>query len=226
MCRRLLRELLGEGALKAEQSTRVNEWLCSVEEERSALTTASGPDSGIENSSTEDSDALRRGRPSVRNQVSPSQIGVRTSQETLLARGFKVFVCFKRVTQNQEAADNSWSHEHEGHKDGETEKTVVQLQAQVQRLERENTDFLAALEDAMEQYKQQVRFQRLLGAHEAKGSWLIISRRHPVSASNLKKKNEQLNDFEKRACFKNKIRKTLACKCHFLKNTTLPSVSE
>lgn len=66
---RLLRELLGEGALKAEQSTRVNEWLCSVEEERSALTTASGPDSGIENSSTEDSEALRRGRPSVRNQV-------------------------------------------------------------------------------------------------------------------------------------------------------------
>lgn len=68
---RLLRELLGEGALTAEQSLRVNEWLCSVEEERSALTTASGPDSGIENSSTEDSDALRRGRPSVRNQVSP-----------------------------------------------------------------------------------------------------------------------------------------------------------
>ncbi|XP_075879241.1 kinesin-like protein kif7 isoform X2 [Nelusetta ayraudi] len=121
---RLLRELLGEGALKAEQSTRVNEWLCSVEEERSALTTASGPDSGIENSSTEDSDALRRGRPSGRN-------------------------------QNQEAADNSWSHEHENQKDGETEKTVVQLQAQIQRLERENTDFLAALEDAMEQYKQQ-----------------------------------------------------------------------
>lgn len=68
---RLLRELLGEGALTAEQSLRVNEWLCSVEEERSTLTTASGPDSGIENSSTEDSDALRRGRPSARNQVSP-----------------------------------------------------------------------------------------------------------------------------------------------------------
>lgn len=33
---------------------------------------------------------------------------------------------------------------------------MVQLQVQVQRLERENTDFLAALEDAMEQYKQQV----------------------------------------------------------------------
>lgn len=33
---------------------------------------------------------------------------------------------------------------------------MVQLQVQIQRLERENTDFLAALEDAMEQYKQQV----------------------------------------------------------------------
>uniref|UniRef100_A0A3B4V9E4 Kinesin family member 7 n=1 Tax=Seriola dumerili TaxID=41447 RepID=A0A3B4V9E4_SERDU len=95
---RLLRELQSEGALTAEQSLRVKEWLCSVEEERSGLTTASGPDSGIENSSTEDSVALRRGRPT---------------------------------------------------------DSVVQLQAQVQRLERENTDFLAALEDAMEQYKQQ-----------------------------------------------------------------------
>lgn len=78
----------------------------------------------------------------------------------LLARGFKVYSskCFQHITQNQEAADNSWSQEHESQKDGETEKTIVQLQAQIQRLERENTDFLAALEDAMEQYKQQVRF--------------------------------------------------------------------
>uniref|UniRef100_A0A671UUV3 Kinesin family member 7 n=1 Tax=Sparus aurata TaxID=8175 RepID=A0A671UUV3_SPAAU len=66
---RLLRELQSEGALTAEQSLRAKEWLCSVEEERSGLTTASGPDSGIENSSTEDNVALRRGRPSVRNQV-------------------------------------------------------------------------------------------------------------------------------------------------------------
>uniref|UniRef100_A0A4W6BYZ8 Kinesin family member 7 n=1 Tax=Lates calcarifer TaxID=8187 RepID=A0A4W6BYZ8_LATCA len=95
---RLLRELQSEGALTAEQSLRVKEWLCSVEEERSGLTTASGPDSGIENSSTEDSVALRRGRPT---------------------------------------------------------DSIMQLQAQIQRLERENTDFLAALEDAMEQYKQQ-----------------------------------------------------------------------
>lgn len=79
----------------------------------------------------------------------------------LLARGFEVYSskCYEHITQNQEAADSSWSHEHESLKDGETEKTIVQLQAQIQRLERENTDFLAALEDAMEQYKQQVRFR-------------------------------------------------------------------
>ncbi|XP_071345526.1 kinesin-like protein kif7 isoform X2 [Trachinotus anak] len=121
---RLLRELQSEGALTAEQSLRVKEWLCSVEEERSGLTTASGPDSGIENSSTEDSVALRRGRPTVRN-------------------------------QDSEASEERWSHEHETEKDGEKEDSIVQLQAQIQRLERENTDFLAALEDAMEQYKQQ-----------------------------------------------------------------------
>uniref|UniRef100_A0AAX7VCI5 Kinesin motor domain-containing protein n=1 Tax=Astatotilapia calliptera TaxID=8154 RepID=A0AAX7VCI5_ASTCA len=98
---RLLRELQSEGALTAEQSLRVKEWLCSVEEERSGLTTASGPDSGIENSSTEDSAGHRCG--------------------------------------------------------GEKEDAIAHLQSQIQRLERENTDFLAALEDAMEQYKQQVR---------------------------------------------------------------------
>lgn len=69
VCNRLLGELQSEGTLTAEQSLRVKEWLCSVEEERSGLTTASGPDSGIENSSTEDSVALRRARPSIRNQV-------------------------------------------------------------------------------------------------------------------------------------------------------------
>ncbi|XP_041641976.1 kinesin-like protein kif7 [Cheilinus undulatus] len=119
---RMLRELQSEGALTAEQSLRVKEWLCSVEEERSGLTTASGPDSGIENSSAEDSVALRRGRPSVRG-------------------------------QDSEAAEERWSHASE--KDGEKEDSNAQLQAQIQRLERENTDFLAALEDAMEQYKQQ-----------------------------------------------------------------------
>ncbi|TDH17088.1 hypothetical protein EPR50_G00005140 [Perca flavescens] len=116
---RLLRELQSEGALTAEQSLRVKEWLCSVEEERSGLTTASGPDSGIENSSTEDSVALRRGRPSERN-------------------------------QDPEAVEERWGHEH-----GEKEDSIMLLQAQIQRLEGENSDFLAALEDAMEQYKQQ-----------------------------------------------------------------------
>uniref|UniRef100_A0A7N6B0R8 Kinesin motor domain-containing protein n=1 Tax=Anabas testudineus TaxID=64144 RepID=A0A7N6B0R8_ANATE len=112
---RLLRELQSEGALTAEQSLRVKEWLCSVEEERSGLTTASGPDSGIENSSTEDSVNL----------------------------GFR-----------------QTHHEHETEKDGEKEDSIAQLQAQIQRLERENTDFLSALEDAMEQYKQQLQEQQ------------------------------------------------------------------
>ncbi|XP_054892935.1 kinesin-like protein kif7 [Poeciliopsis prolifica] len=117
---RLLGELQSEGTLTAEQSLRVKEWLCSVEEERSGLTTASGPDSGIENSSTEDSVALRRARPSIRN-------------------------------QDTEAVEESWDDD----QDNEKEESVVHLQSKIQRLEKENTDFLAALEDAMEQYKQQ-----------------------------------------------------------------------
>uniref|UniRef100_A0A8C7H5E5 Kinesin family member 7 n=1 Tax=Oncorhynchus kisutch TaxID=8019 RepID=A0A8C7H5E5_ONCKI len=110
---RLLCELQGEGTLSAEQVLRVKDWLCSVEEERSGLTTASGPDSGIESSSTEDTSALRRGRAAVKNQSGGEELG------------------------------------------REREESVAQLQGQVQQLERENTDFLAALEDAMEQYKQQ-----------------------------------------------------------------------
>ena len=39
----------------------------------------------------------------------------------------------------------------------EKEDYISHLQTQIQQLEQENTDFLAALEDAMEQYKQQVR---------------------------------------------------------------------
>lgn len=66
---RLLGELQCEGALSAEQGGRVKEWLCSVEEERSGLTTASGPDSGIEGSSTEDHSALRRAKATNKNQV-------------------------------------------------------------------------------------------------------------------------------------------------------------
>ncbi|CAL8351216.1 unnamed protein product [Merluccius merluccius] len=110
---RLLRELQGEGTLTADQTLRVKEWLCSVEEERSGLTTASGPDSGIENSSTEDGVGLRR----TGGKHPTEAVGV-----------------------------ERWSHGAEG---------VVQLQGQIQQLEKENTDFLAALEDAMEQYKQQ-----------------------------------------------------------------------
>ncbi|XP_035992427.1 kinesin-like protein kif7 [Fundulus heteroclitus] len=117
---RLLRELQSEGALTTEQSLRAKEWLCSVEEERSGLTTASGPDSGIENSSTEDSVALRRARPSTRS-------------------------------HDIEAVEESWYDDHESEK----EESVIYLQSEIQRLEKENTDFLAALEDAMEQYKQQ-----------------------------------------------------------------------
>ncbi|XP_026071976.1 kinesin-like protein kif7 [Carassius auratus] len=38
---------------------------------------------------------------------------------------------------------------------GDRKDFISQLQAQIEQLEQENTDFLAALEDAMEQYKQQ-----------------------------------------------------------------------
>ena len=68
----MLGELQCEGALSAEQGGRVKEWLCSVEEERSGLTTASGPDSGIEGSSTEDHSALRRAKATNKNQVALS----------------------------------------------------------------------------------------------------------------------------------------------------------
>lgn len=64
--------------------------------------------------------------------------------------------------QDPEAAEERWSHEQDTEKDGEKEDSIMQLQAQIQRLERENTDFLAALEDAMEQYKQQVRCTLIL----------------------------------------------------------------
>uniref|UniRef100_A0A8C1UP66 Kinesin family member 7 n=1 Tax=Cyprinus carpio TaxID=7962 RepID=A0A8C1UP66_CYPCA len=115
---RLLMELQGEGTLNAGQLLRVKEWLCAVEEERSSLTSASGLDSGIESSSTEDSTALKRGRAAM-NIQDPGHV------------------------------KEDWSGDHEDY--------ISQMQAQIQRLEQENTDFLAALEDAMEQYKQQVR---------------------------------------------------------------------
>ncbi|XP_061622093.1 kinesin-like protein kif7 isoform X2 [Phyllopteryx taeniolatus] len=163
---RLLRELQSEGVLTAEHGLRVKEWLCSVEEERSRLTTASGPDSGIENSSTEENVALRRERPSVNNQDSDS-------------------------------LEERWSYEHDSVKDGEKDETVVRLQADVLRLERENTDFLAALEDAMEQYKLQsdklqeqqdliAELQCLLASPDVRGLGLHLgSRPHTAPISSM-----------------------------------------
>ncbi|KAL4641898.1 kinesin-like protein KIF7 isoform X2 [Arapaima gigas] len=113
---RLLMELQGDGVLSAAQALRVKEWLCSVEEERSELTTASGLDSGIESTSTEERTAVSKVRVAAENQA-------------------------------PEHGGEEW--------DRDRADCIAQLQAQVQQLERENTDFLAALEDAMEQYKQQ-----------------------------------------------------------------------
>uniref|UniRef100_A0AAR2LG63 Kinesin motor domain-containing protein n=1 Tax=Pygocentrus nattereri TaxID=42514 RepID=A0AAR2LG63_PYGNA len=66
---RLLMELQGEGTLNTGQLLRVKEWLCAVEEERSGLTTASGLDSGIESSSTEETATLKKGRMLLKAQV-------------------------------------------------------------------------------------------------------------------------------------------------------------
>uniref|UniRef100_H9GDM1 Kinesin family member 7 n=1 Tax=Anolis carolinensis TaxID=28377 RepID=H9GDM1_ANOCA len=91
----LLMELQGEGNLTVDQILRMKEWMCGVESERSELSSASGLDSGIESTSTEDQ-------------------------------------------------KHKMLKEH-----------VLWLEKQVERLEEENRDFLAALEDAMEQYKLQ-----------------------------------------------------------------------
>lgn len=54
-------------------------------------------------------------------------------------------------------------------------ENISQLQAQIQRLEQENTDFLAALEDAMEQYKQQVReFVYIWPSSEVKDTYFDV----------------------------------------------------
>nr|XP_045372653.1 LOW QUALITY PROTEIN: kinesin-like protein KIF7 [Camelus bactrianus] len=82
---------------------KVRDWLCAVEGERSALSSASGPDSGIESASAEE-----------------------------------------QATQGPS-----------GRKEDEGALQLLALQSQVARLEEENRDFLAALEDAMEQYKLQ-----------------------------------------------------------------------
>ncbi|NXO02819.1 KIF7 protein, partial [Rhinopomastus cyanomelas] len=112
---RLLMELQEDSNLTVEQILRVKEWLCTVESERSELTSA-GLDSGIESTSAEDQ--------------SPE------GQESKLAKA--------QVTANTEMGRESIK-----------DKQVAKLQRQVERLEEENRDFLAALEDAMEQYKLQ-----------------------------------------------------------------------
>uniref|UniRef100_A0A8C9DIM9 Kinesin family member 7 n=1 Tax=Prolemur simus TaxID=1328070 RepID=A0A8C9DIM9_PROSS len=85
------------------RSETVRDWLCAVEGERSALSSASGPDSGVESAPAEDQAAREPG----------------------------------------------------GRKEDEGAQQLLSLQSQVARLEEENRDFLAALEDAMEQYKLQ-----------------------------------------------------------------------
>ncbi|XP_012369681.1 kinesin-like protein KIF7 isoform X2 [Octodon degus] len=99
----LLRELQAEPGLPDAAARKVQDWLCAVEGERSALSSASGPDSGIESASTEDQAVQGPG----------------------------------------------------GQKEDGGAPQLLALQNQVARLEEENRDFLAALEDAMEQYKLQ-----------------------------------------------------------------------
>ncbi|XP_032201382.1 kinesin-like protein KIF7 isoform X2 [Mustela erminea] len=104
----LLRELQAEPGLPGAAARKVRDWLCAVEGERSALSSASGPDSGIESASAEEQATQGPGGPTV-------------------AKG-----------QDEDGAVQ-----------------LLALQSQVARLEEENRDFLAALEDAMEQYKLQ-----------------------------------------------------------------------
>ncbi|XP_045865840.1 kinesin-like protein KIF7 isoform X2 [Meles meles] len=104
----LLRELQAEPGLPGAAARKVRDWLCAVEGERSSLSSASGPDSGIESASAEEQATQGPGGPTV-------------------AKG-----------QDEDGAVQ-----------------LLALQSQVARLEEENRDFLAALEDAMEQYKLQ-----------------------------------------------------------------------
>ncbi|XP_057576065.1 kinesin-like protein KIF7 isoform X2 [Hippopotamus amphibius kiboko] len=104
----LLRELQAEPGLPGAAARKVRDWLCAVEGERSALSSASGPDSGIESASAEEQNTQGPGG--------------------------------RKVAKGQE---------------DEGALQLLALQSQVARLEEENRDFLAALEDAMEQYKLQ-----------------------------------------------------------------------
>ncbi|NWH59807.1 KIF7 protein, partial [Geococcyx californianus] len=111
----LLMELQEDSNLTLEQILRVKEWLCTVESERSELTSA-GLDSGIESTSMEEQNPEAQG-----SKLAKAQVMV-----------------------NTERGDESIKDEQ-----------VAKLQRQVERLQEENRDFLAALEDAMEQYKLQ-----------------------------------------------------------------------
>ncbi|XP_061227338.1 kinesin-like protein KIF7 [Neopsephotus bourkii] len=110
---RLLMELQEDSNLTVEQILRVKEWLCTVEGERSELTSA-GLDSGIESTSAEDQSSEAQG-----SKVAKAQVNTEKKCESI------------------------------------KDEQVAKLQRQVERLEEENRDFLAALEDAMEQYKLQ-----------------------------------------------------------------------
>lgn len=59
-----------------------------------------------------------------------------------------IVICLHVFVAQEPDVKEEWNRERENY--------ISQLQAQIQRVEQENTDFLAALEDAMEQYKQQV----------------------------------------------------------------------
>ncbi|XP_069767984.1 kinesin-like protein kif7 isoform X2 [Narcine bancroftii] len=108
---RIFMELQEDRNLTVDQVLKVKEWITTVEETRSEISTASGLDSGIECISTDESKA-----------------------------------------QN---VSNSQSITEFGSEPGEQKQLVQKLKGQVQRLEEENKDFLAALEDAMERFKQQ-----------------------------------------------------------------------
>ncbi|XP_062922116.1 kinesin-like protein kif7 isoform X1 [Mobula hypostoma] len=107
---RIFMELQQERNLTVDQVLKLKEWITTVEETRSELSTASGLDSGIECTSTDES----------------------KTQD--VSKGTSHFASGPREEQKQ---------------------LVPKLQAQVLRLEEENRDFLAALEDAMERFKQQ-----------------------------------------------------------------------
>ncbi|XP_059808842.1 kinesin-like protein kif7 isoform X4 [Hypanus sabinus] len=108
---RIFMELQQERNLTVDQVLKLKEWITTVEETRSELSTASGLDSGIECTSTDES-------------------------------------------KTQDVSKQGTSHFASGPRE-EQKQLVPKLKAQVLRLEEENRDFLAALEDAMERFKQQ-----------------------------------------------------------------------